>query len=71
MSARSRTKCEHQRALPMLCQSLQAVSSYLGYPWPDDLKNQFHYRMFDALTRETDEDGARLVPERVPVPERD
>jgi hypothetical protein len=55
---------EHQRAFPMLCQSLQAVSSYLGYPWPDELRSQFHYRMFDALTRESDEEGAHLVPDR-------
>ena len=30
---------QHQRALPMLCQSLHAVASYLGYRWRDDLKS--------------------------------
>jgi predicted RecB family nuclease len=55
---------EHQRAFPILCQSLQAVSSYLGYPWPGALRTQFQYRMFDALSIETSEQGAHLVPER-------
>ena len=27
---------QHQRALPMLCQSLQSVASYLGFRWRDD-----------------------------------
>ena len=55
---------QHQRALPMLCQSLQSVASYLGFRWRDDLKSQFHYKMFDALTQERDEEGAHLVPDR-------
>ena len=52
---------QHQRALPMLCQSLQSVASYLGFRWRDDLKSQFHYRVFDALNMERDEDEAHLV----------
>ena len=55
---------QHQRALPMLCQSLQSVASYLGFRWRDGLKEQFHYRVFDSLKLERDEDGAHLVPDR-------
>lgn len=53
-----------QRALPILCQSLQAVAPWFGYRWPDSLRTMFRYRLFDALQRESDHQAAHLVPLR-------
>ena len=55
---------EHQRALPMLCQSLQAVSRWMGYEWPSEIVDTFRTRQFDALRRESDTDRDYFVPAR-------
>jgi predicted RecB family nuclease len=55
---------ESQRALPMLCQSLQAVASYFRFPWPEETRSRFHYRVFDALEREGDDGHGQIVPSR-------
>ncbi len=55
---------EHQRALPMLCQSLQAVSRWMGYVWPTEIVDTFRTRQFDALKRESDDEHVYFVPAR-------
>jgi hypothetical protein len=53
-----------QLALPMLCQSLQAVSTFLGYKWPGEMREQFDFHLFDAVHREQDDNGSHFVPVR-------
>ena len=53
-----------QRALPMLCQTLQAVAPWFGFTWPAELRARFRHRVFDALDVDSDRQDAQLVPFR-------
>ncbi|MDQ2683844.1 MAG: ATP-binding protein, partial [Chloroflexota bacterium] len=59
-----RDEIERQRALPILCQSLQSVAAWLGFRWPQDVVATFRTRQFDALERESTDERSLLVPSR-------